>query len=350
MYKLPAEWYEQDAVLLAWPHEETEWGLMLDKIEPVYLNVCQVISQTEKLLIVVRDQELKSHVINLLVSHNINLEPIQFVIAVNNDIWIRDYGSITLINEKGELKILDFTFNGWGKKYDNFRYKSDLDNQINQEIIAQSVNDSAILESLSFVLEGGAIESDGQGTLLTTKSCLLNPNRNPQLTQQQIEGFLYNKLGLTRIFWLEYGKLPGDDTDGHIDTLVRFAPNNTLVYMTCDNPKDSHYQDLKNLENELKTLKTFDKKFYRLIPLPWPQPKYDQQGHRLPASYANYLIINNAVLVPTYDDQADETALKQIQKAYPNHEIIGIYCLPLIYELGSLHCMTMQLPKGFLKP
>ncbi|MDJ0511169.1 MAG: agmatine deiminase family protein, partial [Crocosphaera sp.] len=178
---------------------------------------------------------------------------------------------------------------------------------------------------------------------------LLNPNRNPQFTQQKIEIFLCKKLGLRRIIWLEYGQLPGDDTDGHIDTLVRFAPHNTLVYMTCNNPKDDHYQDFKNLENQLKTLKNLDEQFYRLIPLPWPQPKYDQKGNRLPASYANYLIINNAILVPTYDDQADETALKQIQKAYPNHEIIGIYCLPLIYELGSLHCMTMQLPKGFLK-
>ncbi|MGK7942130.1 MAG: agmatine/peptidylarginine deiminase [Crocosphaera sp.] len=350
MYRLPAEWYEQDAVILAWPHENTAWGSILDTIEPFYLSLCQTITQREKLVLVLRDYELKSKLIPRFVAHNIDLRQVKFVIAVNNDIWIRDYGPITLINDKGELKLLNFTFNGWGQKYEDTEYQSVLDNYINEQIIAQCAHQGIKSESLSFVLEGGAIESDGQGTLLTTKSCLLNPNRNPQLNQTQIEAFLRDTLGVTTIFWLEHGYLDGDDTDSHIDTLVRFAPNHTLVYMSCDDRRDSHYHDLKCLETELKALRTPDGQAYHLIPLPWPQPKYNQQGDRLPASYANYLIINGAVLVPTYGDQQDQQALKQVQIAYPHHQVIGIECLLLIPELGSLHCMTMQLPKGFLQP
>ncbi len=349
MYKLPAEWYEQDAVILAWPHENTEWGSILDQIEPVYLNLCQTITQRQKLVLIVRDYDLKSKIIDHFIAHNIDLGQVEFVIAVNNDIWIRDYGPITVINNKGELKLLNFAFNGWGQKYEEMGYQSVLDNHINDQIIAQCANSTIETESPSFVLEGGAIESDGQGTLLTTKACLLNPNRNPQLSQTQIEGFLRDILGVNTIFWLKNGHLQGDDTDSHIDTLVRFAPNQTLVYVSCDDRSDSHYEDLKCLETELKALRTADGQPYRLIPLPWPQPKYNEDGHRLPASYANYLIINGAVLVPTYRDQQDKQAIKQVQTAYPDHEVIGIDCLPLIREFGSLHCMTMQLPKGFLK-
>ena len=349
MYILPAEWHEQDAVILAWPHEKTEWGSILDTIEPVYLNLCQAITQREKLILVVRDYDLQSKIRDHLVAHSIDLKQVEFVIAVNNDIWIRDYGPITLINEQGQLKLLNFAFNGWGQKYEELGYQSVLDNHINDQIIAQCAHNVIQTQSPSFVLEGGAIESDGQGTLLTTKACLLNPNRNPQLMPTQIEAFLNDILGVKTILWLEHGHLQGDDTDSHIDTLVRFAPNNTLVYISCDDPNDSHYEDLQHLEAELKALRTPHGQEYNLIPLPWPQPKYNEDGDRLPASYANYLIINDAVLVPTYRDQQDNQALKQVQIAYPHHEIIGIDCLPLIREFGSLHCMTMQLPKGFLK-
>ncbi|HAC62813.1 MAG TPA: agmatine deiminase [Cyanothece sp. UBA12306] len=349
MYLLPAEWYEQDGIMLAWPHQNTQWLGMLDEIEPIYLNLCQEITKRQKLLLVVSNEELKSRIVNLLFSRNIDLGRVQFVIAVNNDIWVRDYGPITLINEKGELKILDFVFNGWGNKYESTRYQSFLDDQINRRIISECTNKEVKTESIAFVLEGGAIDSDGRGTLLTTKSCLFNPNRNPKFDQTQIREFIKEKLGITTIFCLENGYLEGDDTDGHIDTLVRFAPNNTLVYITCDNEADSHYHNLKQLEAELKALPTPDGQAYHLIGLPWPQPKYNQEGDRLPASYANYLIINGAVLVPMYRDKADEKALMQIQKAYQDHEVIGIDCLPLIREFGSLHCMSMQLPKGFLK-
>ncbi|ACK65060.1 Agmatine deiminase [Rippkaea orientalis PCC 8801] len=344
MYFLPAEWYEQDGVMLTWPHRETDMEPFLEQVYPVYLNICQEITKRQKLLLVVHNLCLKSEVESLLYSHNIDVSQVIFVIAPTNDIWARDHGPITLTNSQEKLKVIDFIFNGWGNKYKSF-----FDNQINTQVITQVVNPEVKTESILFVLEGGAIESDGKGTLLTTKTCLLNPNRNPDFNQQQIEALLLEKLGMKTIIWLENGHLEGDDTDSHIDTLVRFAPNNTLVYVTCDDEKDSHYTEFQKLEAELKSLKTEEGKNYHLIPLPWPQPKYNDQGDRLPATYANYLIINGAVLVPTYRDKADEIALKQIQKAYPNHEMIGLDCLPLIYQFGSLHCISMQLPKGFLK-
>ncbi len=344
MYSLPAEWYEQDGVMLTWPHQDTDMAPFLEKVHPVYLKISQAITQRQKLVLVVHNSILKSEIKNQFIDHKINLNQVRFVIAPTNDIWARDHGLITLVNPEGKLKILDFIFNGWGDKYKSF-----LDNKINSYLIDQVINPEVQTEFIPFVLEGGAIESNGKGTLLTTKSCLLNPNRNPKLNQNQIEYLLLEKLGMKTIIWLKNGHLEGDDTDSHIDTLVRFAPENTLVYVTCDEQKDSHYEEFKRLEAELKDLKTEENKSYHLIPLPWPEPKYNNQGYRLPATYANYLIINGAVLVPTYRDKSDEIALKQVQKAYPNREVIGIDCFPLIYQFGSLHCISMQLPKGFLK-
>ncbi|MGP0129426.1 MAG: agmatine deiminase family protein [cyanobacterium endosymbiont of Rhopalodia musculus] len=344
MYSLPAEWYEQDGVMLTWPHQDTDMAPFLKQVYPIYLKISQVITKRQKLVLIVHNYILKTEVKNQLIRHNIDLKKVIFLVVPTNDIWIRDYGIITLINSQKKLKINDFIFNGWGNKY-----KSNLDNKINSYLVAQVINPEVKTEYISFVLEGGAIDSDGKGTLLTTKSCLLNSNRNPQFTQEKINKILLKKLGVKKIIYLEHGYLEGDDTDGHIDTLVRFAPNNTIVYVTCNDEKDSHYQDFQGLETELKDLKTEEAKSYNLIPLPWPKPKYNAQGNRLPATYANYLIINGAVLVPIYRDKSDETALIQVQKAYPNYQIIGIDCLPLIYQFGSLHCISMQLPKGLLK-
>lgn len=344
MYSLPAEWHKQDGVMLTWPHQDTDMAPFLEEVYPIYLKISQVITKRQKLVLIVHNSILKSEVKNQLISHKIDLKEVRFVIAPTNDIWTRDYGIITLVNSQGKLKSIDFIFNGWGNKYKSF-----LDNKVNSYFIDQAINPETKTESIPFVLEGGAIDSDGKGTLLTTQSCLLNPNRNPHLTQQQIKELLIKKLGIKRIICLEYGHLEGDDTDSHIDTLVRFAPKNTLVYVTCDDKKDSHYKDFKGLETELKDLKTKELKSYNLIPLPWPEPKYNDQGDRLPATYANYLIINGAVLVPTYRDKSDSMALKQVQKAYPNYQVIGIDCLSLIYQFGSLHCISMQLPKGLLK-
>ena len=203
-------------------------------------------------------------------------------------------------------------------------------------------------QALDMVLEGGGIEINEHGVLLTTSECLLNKNRNPDLNPADIEVLLKEHLGATRFLWVDHGYLAGDDTDSHIDTLVRFAPNNTLVYVQCDDKTDEHFSALDAMEKQLKTFKTADNTPYNLIELPWPKAAYDDEQTRLPATYANYLIINNAVLVPTYNDANDERALAQVQKAYPQHTIIGVNCQPIIEQFGSLHCITMQLPRGFL--
>ena len=232
--------------------------------------------------------------------------------------------------------LLDFTFNGWGGKF-----AAEKDNAVSRKLHACGAFGTTPLRTVDLVLEGGSIESDGQGTLLTTTECLLNPNRNPHLSKEQIEEQLKSELGVSTILWLEHGYLAGDDTDAHIDTLARLCPDQTIVYVACDDPTDEHFAPLKAMERELEQFAG-----YRLLPLPWPGAKYDAEGHRLPATYANYLVINGAVLVPTYNDPADLQALEVVGKAFPDREIIGIDCSTLILQHGSLHCITMQIPEG----
>jgi agmatine deiminase len=198
-------------------------------------------------------------------------------------------------------------------------------------------------------MEGGSIESDGLGTILTTSECLLSPNRNPQLDKSEVEQAMASMLGARRVLWLNHGWLAGDDTDSHIDTLARICPDNIIVYQACNNPLDEHYQELKLMEEELKSFRAPDGAPYRLLPLPWPKARFDDQARRLPASYANFLVINGAVLAPTYGDpENDDKALACIGLAFPGREVIGVNCLPLIEQHGSLHCVTMQLPAGVL--
>ncbi len=252
-----------------------------------------------------------------------------------NDTWARDFGPIT-IEEDGRPVLLDFTFTGWGGKF-----AAEKDNAVSRKLHAAGAFGTTPLRTVDLVLEGGSIESDGQGTLLTTTECLLNPNRNPHLSREQIEEQLKSELGVSTILWLEHGYLAGDDTDAHIDTLARLCPDKTIVYVACDDPADEHFAPLKAMEQELEQFAG-----YRLLPLPWPGAKYDSEGHRLPATYANYLVINGAVLVPTYNDPADSLALEVVGKAFPDREIIGIDCSTLILQHGSLHCITMQIPEG----
>ena len=198
------------------------------------------------------------------------------------------------------------------------------------------------------ILEGGSVESDGKGTLLTTRECLLSPNRNPHLDQAAIEQELARCLGADHFLWLAHGYLAGDDTDSHIDTLARLAPDDTILYVHCDDPEDEHFPALAAMEKELAAFRTKGGKPYRRLPLPWPKARFDGEGNRLPATYANFLIINHAVLVPTYRDPKDSEALAVVAEAFPGREVIGIDCLPLIFQHGSLHCITMQLPEGVL--
>ena len=319
---MPAEWEPQSAVQLTWPHAHTDWAPILPEITAVYEEMAREISKREELLIVTPKSVLPH--LSHLTSHIFPLD--------TNDTWARDHGFIT-VEENGRSLLLDFCFNGWGEKFE-----ATLDNQINRHLFEQGFVKGTYEDHLDFVLEGGSIESDGKGTIFTTECCLMAPHRNQPLTKQEIEERLKQWLGAERIVWLQHGSLIGDDTDGHIDTLVRICPNDTLLYIGGDND----HPDLYEMEQELQTLRTLKGQPYRLLKLPLPRPIYDE-GERLPATYANYLVINGAVLVPTYaQPDLDAEALRIIGEAFPDREIVGIDCRAVIKQHGSLHCCTMQ--------
>lgn len=257
----------------------------------------------------------------------------------SNDTWARDHGFISLVDDQGGRRLLDFKFNGWGEKF-----PAELDNAINRRLYDEGKLEGDYIDCLDFVLEGGSIESDGQGTVFTTSCCLLAPHRNQPMSQAQIEARLKQVLCAERILWINHGHLTGDDTDGHIDTLVRICPDDTLLYIGCDDPEDEQYEDLRLMEEQLKTFRTLEGKPYRLVKLPMPRPILFE-GERLPATYANFLVINGAVLCPTYDQpDLDAEALRLIGEAFPDREIVGIDCRSIIKQHGSLHCCTMQFP------
>lgn len=341
---LPAEWSPQSGVMLTWPHDQSDWKPYLADIEPVYVNIARAVCARERLLVVCRDERHLDHVRLMLKNGGITLSRIHLFIAPSNDSWTRDHGPITVLRD-GTPVLLDFTFNGWGEKY-----AADMDNAITSRLYRHGAFATTALESIDLVLEGGSIESDGAGTLLSTTQCLLSPRRNPRLTRTQIEQQLSLYFNLSRILWLEHGHLEGDDTDSHIDTLARFCDAQTIAYVRCDDPHDAHYADLEAMRDELEQLRDARGRPYRLVALPWLPAKTNADGKRLPGTYANFLIINGAVLLPTYRDAADAVAIERLSACFPNHDIVPIDCLPLIYQFGSLHCITMQLPAGVLPP
>ncbi len=330
--RLPAEWEPQDAVLLAWPHGQTDWSAYLDEVQAVYRALIKAIVPFERVILVTPEPDL--------VKGDWPPDRVQILGVPTNDTWIRDFGPITVCQGTDRLW-LDFCFSGWGHKFE-----ADLDNQVTRSIHTQGVFGATGLMSIEMVLEGGSIESDGAGTLMTTTQCLLNPNRNAHLNRTDIEARLMCELGVDRFLWLERGYLAGDDTDAHIDTLARFAPHETIVHVTCPDSGDSHYEELQAMEAQLKTWRSRTGQPYRLLALPWPAARFDGDGCRLPATYANFLVINGAVLVPVYGDPRDTEALQVIEQAFPGRRIIGIDCSVLIRQHGSLHCATMQLPQG----
>jgi len=340
--RLPAEWEEQSGVMLTWPRREGDWASNFDAAEKTFLDIARQISVHEKVLIVCSDENQQITIQQQLKNSHAETNNLIFAIAGSNDTWARDHGPITVFENDG-LRLLDFIFNGWGGKY-----PSDLDNKITQSLANKKVFGENIMESINFVLEGGSIESDGQGTLLTTSHCLLSPSRNSTLGKQEIELSLRQHLGTHHILWLNHGNLAGDDTDGHIDTLARFCDHKTIAYVSCDDPDDEHYNELEAMREELEQFRDRDGKAYRLIPLPLPSAKYNSKGKRLPATYANFLIINHAVLVPTYNDSKDKLASSILQECFPERKIINIDCAALIEQFGSLHCVTMQFPAGAL--
>jgi agmatine/peptidylarginine deiminase len=340
MTRFPAEWEKQSAVLIAWPHETGDFSNRLAAVEQSYSIIADTITQYQKLIIVCRDDTHQQYIQTLTSNH----DDIDFIHATVNDIWVRDTVFLS-VEEEGEIIHLNFLFNGWGEKYQHQN-----DNALNHKLLNAKPFKGKAYKDIDFILEGGSVESDGIDTILTTKQCLLNPNRNKGLTQQEIEQQLLRHLGAKRVFWLDQENLSGDDTDAHIDTLVRFCSANAIAYTSCEDADDLHYTSLKYMERQLQDLRTQAGDPYHLVPLPLPKPIYDEEGQQLPANYANFLIINHAVMVPAYGDPMDEIALQRVADCFPQHEVIPIPCRPLVHQYGSLHCMTMQFPEKAFNP
>jgi agmatine deiminase len=261
-----------------------------------------------------------------------------FIEIATNDTWIRDFGYISIF-ENGEIKLLDFTFDAWGGKFE-----ASLDNGVNRAFHKKGYMGITPLETIDFVLEGGAIESDGLGTILTTTACLCNANRNGGLSKDEVEAKLVDYLGAKRVLWLDHGYLAGDDTDSHIDTLARFVSEDTIMYVQCLDEEDEHYEELQKMEKQLKEFRTFDGDAYNLVPLPMVSAKFNEEGNRLPATYANFLITNGALVYPTYSVKEDKIVHEIFKDFFLDREIIPVECSRLIEEGGSLHCSTMQIP------
>lgn len=325
---------------MAWPRADGDWAPYLPAVRACYRELCAAISRHAPVLLLSATPEATAQELAHLGTGRLRVwaSPAQ-------DTWTRDYGPITVLESRGPEGeaplLLDFRFNGWGGKY-----QAGGDNRATAAAWHGGAFGLSPLEPVELVLEGGSIESDGTGTIFTTSSCLLSPGRNPELDQAAIEAALIAELGARRVIWLNHGELCGDDTDGHIDTLVRLCDPGTLAYVSCDDPGDPAAAPLQRLEAELQGLRNAAGGPYRLIPLPWPQARFaPDDGRRLPATYANFLILNGAVLVPSYSDPSrDLAAQAALAKAFPCHTIEAIDCSALLLQHGSLHCATMQIP------
>ncbi|MCC6487358.1 MAG: agmatine deiminase family protein [Candidatus Hydrogenedentes bacterium] len=335
--RLPAEWEPQAGVQLTWPHAASDWAPILERVEVCFCEIAAAIAGHETVLVACPDPD---HIGNLLNAHGVPMERVNTYKAKTNDTWARDHGPIT-IYDNGASVLCDFVFNGWGNKF-----PAALDNALTANLHGQNAYGPAPLRIIDFVLEGGSIESDGTGTLLTTSRCLLSPTRNPGKSRSQIEDVLNEVLGARRVLWLEHGYIAGDDTDSHVDTLARFCSTDTIAYVACRDETDEHFAELRRMEEELRSFRTESGQPYRLVPLPFPRACYDEDGARMPATYANFLIVNGAVLAPTYGVPQDDEALSIIQSCFPDREVAGVDCSSLIVQHGSLHCVTMQLPEG----
>jgi agmatine/peptidylarginine deiminase len=338
-FRLPAEWEPQAGILLAWPHAETDWRERLPQIEAAYVALVAAIARYEPAVICVADAALRRHAQARLGAAGVDPARCRFVEIEYDDTWLRDSGPITL-RAGDSFRLLDFRFTGWGGKFAASR-----DDRLVEGLAARELFRHAEHRRVDWALEGGAIETDGAGTLLTTWRCL--HQRHPEQSREQMARLLGDQLGAERVLWLEHGYLQGDDTDAHIDTLARFAPNDAIVFQACDDPGDAHFDELAALRAELAALRTRGGGSYRLFPLPWPRPIFDGE-RRLAASYANYLVVNDAVLMPAYDDPADADAARVLAAAHPGRAVVAVPCRALIWQNGSLHCLTMQLPQGVL--
>jgi agmatine deiminase len=330
MRRLPPEWQKQRAVLMAFPHKNTDWADNLKSALVPFIRIAQAIAYDTPVYIICDDREA-------IASLFCSPRNLSFIEIETNDTWIRDFGYISIV-EEGEGKLLDFKFDAWGGKFE-----AELDNAVNRTLHKKGYMGITPLESIDFVLEGGAIESDGLGTIMTTSACLCNANRNGGLSKEVVEEKLKTYLGAKRVLWLDYGYLAGDDTDSHIDTLARFVSVDTIVYVQCLDEEDEHYEALQKMEEQLKSFRTFEGEAYKLTPLPMSTAKFDEEGNRLPATYANFLITNGALVYPTYSVDEDRVVHEIFKELFKEKEIIPVECSRLIEEGGSLHCSTMQI-------
>ena len=339
--RLLAEWYPQDAIQIAWPHAGTDWARLLTDIETFYYELVDILSHQQQVVIAADPSLDSERILGELSLRGANLGNVRWFKVATDNTWARDHGPIA-VGEASGIELLDFQFNAWGDKYG-----SRLDNAINREIDSQH-GYGVLLRHVDFVLEGGSIETDGLGTLLSTTTCLLNPNRNGGMPLADVERNLREHLGIERFLWLQHGHLAGDDTDAHIDTLARFVDQHTIAYVQCTDPEDEHYSALSLMETELQAFRQADGTPYRLVPLPLPRPINNASGDRLPATYANFLITNRSILLPVYGDPADQQAIATLGAVSGDRSVVPINCRTPIEEFGSLHCLTMQLPEGAL--
>ena len=336
--RFPAEWEPLSGVILAWPHAGTDWAPRLAEVERAYVGLVSAVARFEPVLLCVADDAVEARARELLAG--VADGRIRYARLPYDDTWLRDSGPITL-HESERFRLLDFHFTAWGGKFE-----ARLDDKLVSGLEALGVFGAGSLrERIDFALEGGAIETDGDGTLLSTWRCL--HERHPGLSRAEVERTLRESLRQDRVLWLERGYLEGDDTDAHIDTLARFASRDTIVYQGCQDPSDSHYAELQAMAAELAELRTREGQPYGLFELPWAKPILDE-GRRLAASYANFLIVDGAVLMPSYGDRVDDQAAAVLAEAFSDREIVQVDCRPLIWQNGSLHCLTMQLPQGVL--
>ncbi len=337
MRRMRAEWEKHRAILMAFPHGESDWVSYLSEARENFIQIIRGVLDFEDVVLCIdpRDHEGKK-IIEEIFAQEISSHHLRIYSIHTNDTWARDFGAINL-EEEGQNVLLDFMFNGWGLKF-----ASHWDNQVNHTLKTHGEFAQDELRCGGMILEGGSIESDGRGVILTNTQCLLEANRNPWLSQEEIEEKLKEILGAKKVLWLHHGYLAGDDTDSHIDTLARFISPTQIAYVGCDDEDDEHYLELKKMEQELLDLRDLSGNAYELIKLPFVRPIWDD-GERLPATYANFLFVNGGLLVPTYGDINDEYALKILQDALPHLKVVGIPCLTLIRQHGSLHCVSMQL-------
>lgn len=336
-YHFPAEWHQHTATWLSWIHKNESWPGTIDKVYPYYVEFIKVLAQSERVCVNVNDESMKAFAVKHLQQAGVDLNNVQFYIHPTNDAWCRDHGPAFLINRDAAQKkvIVDWNYNAWGNKYPPY----DLDDVI-PTLIAKDYNMPVFYPGI--VMEGGSVEFNGKGTLLTSASCLLNPNRNPHLTQKQIEEYLINYYGVEQILWVDDG-IVGDDTDGHIDDTIRFVNEDTVLAVVEKNKPDENYALLQRNLKQLQQMRLLNGKQLNIVELPMPNAvTYD--GQRLPASYANFYIANKFVIVPTYRCDQDDEALQIIQQYFPDRKAVGIDSTEIIWGLGSFHCLSQQEP------